>query len=74
MSVEESDLKLLVCEALLFTDDVGSGQFEIEEAGGIITLKGVVGSEEESLVAEAAVRKQPGVKTVINHLKISKRR
>lgn len=70
MSINENDLELLVSEALLLTESIGSAEFEVEEDGGTIILKGIVSSEEESRIAEAVARQQPGVVNVINEIKI----
>jgi osmotically-inducible protein OsmY len=68
MSRSEINVEALVSEALLFNDSIGSAVIEIEDADGIITLKGTIESEQDRLVAEALARKQEGVVDVINHL------
>jgi len=64
----EINVEALVSEALLFNDIIGSAVIEIEDVGGIITLKGTIESEQDKLIAEALARQQEGVVDVINDL------
>ena len=68
MSTSEINVEALVSEALLFNDILGSAVFEIEDTGGIITLKGTIATEQDRLAAEALARQQEGVVDVINDL------
>jgi osmotically-inducible protein OsmY len=68
MSLGGTDLEYLVSEALLITDNICQAVFEVENADGIITLKGAVGSMQDRLTAEALARRQEGVVEVINNL------
>ena len=61
-------LECLVAEALLFADSIDQAIIEVEELDGIITLKGMVGSLQDSLTAEGIARKHEGVVDVINEL------
>ncbi len=71
MSGSESDLKELVCEAILITNRIGQAVIEIKDDEGIITLKGTVESEQDKLAAEVLARQQEGVVDVINSLHVS---
>lgn len=70
MARSQSDLKGLVCEAILITDNISQAVIEIKDNEGIITLKGTVESEQDRLAVEDLVRHQEGVVDVINKLEI----
>lgn len=70
MSRSENNSEELVSEALLITDNMSQAVIEIEHDDGIITLKGIVESEEDRLAAEALARAQEGVVYVINRLRV----
>jgi osmotically-inducible protein OsmY len=70
MSRSEWTAEDLVSEALLLNDVIGRAVIEIEDAGGIITLKGTIESEQDRSIAEALARQQEGVVDVINDLQV----
>jgi osmotically-inducible protein OsmY len=70
MRSELSDLTTTVCELLLKSYEIGHAMIEVEEAEGIITLRGTYESEDEKSYIEAIVLEQQGVRKVINQLKI----
>lgn len=70
MLKSESKVEDLVSAALLFNDSLGSAILEVKGAGGVITLKGTIGSERDKLAVESLVRAQEGVVRVVNKLKV----
>jgi len=70
MSRSGINVEDLVSEVLLINDRIGSAIIEIEDANGIVTLKGTIASEYDRLAAEALVREQEGVVEVINDLRV----
>jgi osmotically-inducible protein OsmY len=70
MSISKINTEDLVFEVLLFNDRLGRAIFEVNDADGVITLKGTIESEYDRLAAEALVREQEGVVEVINDLKV----
>jgi osmotically-inducible protein OsmY len=70
MSGSAGNVKQRVSEALLVSNRIGSAIIEVEDSGGIITLRGIIKSERDRLAAEALARQQQGVVDVINYLEV----
>jgi osmotically-inducible protein OsmY len=70
MSGSAGNVKQRVSEALLVSNRIGSAIIEVEDSGGIITLRGIIKSERDRLAAEAVARQQQGVVDVINYLEV----
>ena len=71
MSGSASNVRQRVSEVLLVSKRIGSAIIEVEDAGGVITLRGTIQSEKDRLAAEALTRQQQGVVDVINNLEVS---
>jgi osmotically-inducible protein OsmY len=65
------DLGSVVAVSLLKSQYIGRADFEVEESGGIVTINGVVASQESKEFIDALARDQEGVIRVINNLTIS---
>ena len=70
MSEAGCTVEFLVSEALLISDALGKAVIEVKGNDGIVTLKGMVESEQDWLAAEEIARQQEGVVDVINNLHI----
>jgi osmotically-inducible protein OsmY len=71
MAESAISVKQRVSEALLVSNRIGRAIIEVEDAGGIVTLRGMIESERDRLAAEALTRQQQGVIDVINDLEVS---
>jgi osmotically-inducible protein OsmY len=60
-----------VCEALTQNADVDASNIEVEVKDGVVTLSGTVDSRKTKVLAEGCIERLPGVKDVLNLLKIS---
>jgi osmotically-inducible protein OsmY len=65
------DVGAQVAVSLLKSPYIGRADFEVEELGGIVTIKGVVSSQESKDYIDALARDQEGVVRLINNLTIS---
>lgn len=70
MSRNENNVEDQLSGTLLSTDNIRQAILEIQDADGIITLRGTVESEQDRLTVETLVRRQDGVVDVINNLRV----
>lgn len=70
-----SDRKLLqaVLDEIRWDLDVGTAPIRVEVDGDVVILRGTVDSYEKKWAAEQAVRRVPGVRTIVNDIEVKPR-
>jgi len=69
----DSEITARVIAALLSDPHAGASLIEVNHEHGVVTLSGTVLSEEARRMAEEVVRRQKGVRGIINNLCVAPR-
>ncbi len=64
----DGDLQASVTAELVWEPQVDSDDIAVFAEGGVVTLRGTVGSVPEKYLAQDAARRAPGVSGISNHL------
>ncbi len=68
MNDKQTDVGSHVVKAILEDPKIGQAVIEIDDQDGIITLRGITGTEQDRKIMEDIASRQEGVEIVINEI------